>query len=234
MKKSGNRSLSVSLVSVVLGLTLSGCASTQPPVPSDVARLSKSLALRSTTFLSFNNGSFEAGDYNVTGINYGAVHSSTVRLGPFTQGRSSGNFRFVIAGPRGAWTAECGRGAQSKGMVISRAAVDFENSTLHCELRSGSKSATLNLVGFENSRQGSIYMGETYSVRQYFADAGLGQPHIAGPLGLRIDRNGENVGALEFARPGAFWINRTLAPEQQDAVAGMLAAMFIEYRRNGA
>lgn len=233
MKKSCHRSLSVSFMSVVLGLTLSGCASMRPPVPSDVAQLSTPLALRSTTILSFNNGSFEAGEYNVTGINYGAVHSGTVRLGPFTQGRSSGSFRFVMAGPREAWTAECGRGARSKGMIISRAEVDFEKSTLHCELRGGSKSATLDLIGFENSRHGSILMGETYSVRQYFADAELGQSYIAGPLGMRIDRNGENVGALEFAQPGAFWINRRLAPEQQDAVAGMLAAMFIEYRRNG-
>ncbi len=222
-------------MSVVLGLTLTGCASMHTAVPSDVAQRSSPLPLRSIPVLLFNNGSFEAGEYSVTGINYSAVHSDTVRLGPFTQGKSSGSFKFLVASPRGGWTAQCARGTRSKVMAVIRAEVEFEKSKLHCELQNGSLSATLELIGFENSRNGSIRMGDaTYSVRQYFADADVGQLHLAGPSGLRIDRNGENVGALEFAQPGAFWLNRTLAAEQQDALAGMLAAMFIEYRRNGA
>lgn len=165
-------------------------------------------------------------------INYRTVQANGVLLGPFSGGASSDGFKFHLWGPRAGWKADCSRKAQSGELAVNRRLIVIEQSNMHCEFASGPRGFTLELKVVADSQNGSVQMaGVLYSIRQYFAGNGaLSKPHPRA-LGLRVDRDGENVAALAFARPGTFWINRALAPDVQDVLAGALTAMLIEHRR---
>ena len=226
----------VALTALSLSFGLGACTSMSPAVPSDVAQNSTPSKVRSSALLVFSDGAFEVGEYRVSRINYGVVQANGVLLGPFSRGASAGAFTFHVGGPRADWTADCSSRSQTDGIGVNRRQLMLEQSHLHCELFSGRRRATLALQGLAENQSGSVRVGNAiYSVRQYVADnREPGKPYIPGPSGLRIDRNGENVAALEFARPGTFWINRTLTAEVQDALIGVLSAMLIEQRRNEA
>lgn len=222
-------------LALALCLAASGCASVAPSVPQDISLSGIASEVRSAgrMYQPFRDGYFEVGNYKVTGIHHSITVGNELSIGQYSQASSTGRFQFLVTGPRSAWTARCQRLAWSKSINVQRVGVGIGNSGLQCEFTSGDQRATLELNDVTENVSGSVRIGNnSYDLRQFFQDTPeLGKAYVPGPLGLRIDRGGENVAALAFARPGTFWLNRSLAPEHQDALAGVLAALLIDVRR---
>lgn len=220
---------------LTLCLAASGCASVAPSVPQDIALTGNALEVRSAgrMYQPFRDGYFDVGNYKVTGIHHGVNKGNELSIGQYSQASATGKFQFLLTGPRSAWTARCHRLAWSRSISVNRVGVGIGNSGLQCELANGDQRATLELNDVTQIVHGFVRIGnDSYDLRQYFHDTPeLGKAYVPGPLGLRIDRSGQNVAALALARPGTFWLNRTLAPDHQDALAGVLAALLIDARR---
>lgn len=180
------------------------------------------------------DGYFEVGHYTVSKIRRSAFQAIETRIGLYSEANSTNSFQFQIKGTRSAWTGRCNRGAWSQMVSVDRVGVGLGNSGLFCELTSGEQRATVQLSDISGKVRGIVQIGNTpYNLSQYFHDdPEPGKFYARGPLGLRIDRGGQNSGALALARPGTFWINATLAPDHKDALSSVLAALLIDARRN--
>ena len=224
-----------SAAALMLCLGVTGCASVAPAVPPDVAATGTAFEVRSAgrMYQLFADGYFEAGNYRITGIHHGIVKGNELSIGQYSQTSLSGRFTFVIAGPRSTWTAHCDRQAQSRVITLRRGDVESNKSRLYCELSSGDRQATVELHDQSEGLYGTVGLADvSYNVRQYSnVDPSTRPAYVPDALGLRIDRGGQNVAALALAHPGTFWLNQKLAPEQQDAFAGVLAALLINARR---
>lgn len=220
---------------LILCLAVTGCASVAPTVPPDIASTGIAFDVRSAGRMHqlFGDGYFEVGNYRITGIHHGVVRGNELSIGQYSQATETGRFTFVISGPRAIWTAHCDRQAQSRGIALRRMDVESRRSRLYCELNSGEQQATVELRDQSEGLYGVVRIANvSYNLRQYSDDEpNTRSTYVPDALGLRIDRGGQNVAALAFAHPGTFWLNQKLAPEQQDAFAGVMAALLISARR---
>lgn len=124
---------------------------------------------------------------------------------------------------------------QTDADVIRVCKVDgvSRKSSVRCELHSGEQTAGVELLDQMEGLYGTVQVAaDKYAMRQY-SD---GNPHpdrmrVPEALGLRIDRDEQNVAALEFRQPGTMWLGKSLSPARQDALAAVLAAMLINTRR---
>ena len=220
---------------LILCLAASGCATVAPPVPQDIASSAAAFDVRSAGRMNqlFGDGYFEVGSYRITGIHHGIVRGNELSIGQRSQTSFSGRFKFLIAGPRSTWTAHCDRQAQSTVIALHRVDVQSSKKRLYCELNSGEQHATVELRDQSEGLYGAVTIGSnSFDLRQY-ADGQVNTrtAYVPDAQGVRIDHRGQNVAALALAHPGTFWLNRKLAPEQQDALAGVLAAVLISARR---
>ncbi len=227
----GGRKLAV----LTLCVAASGCATVAPTVPHDISRTGIASEVRSAgpLYQQLRDGQFEVGDYRVTGIRHGVYRENQLSIGLYSQSSAAGRFQFSVDGPRSAWLGRCNRQSWSRSITLSRVDVGFGKNGLLCELRSGDQRASLELNDVNGSVGGHVQVGtDIYDLRQYFhVDAETGKFHVPGVLGLRIDRGGQNAGALALVHPEAFWFNASLAPDRRDALAAALAALLIDARR---
>ncbi len=220
---------------LMLCLAATGCVSVAPSVPPDISSTSTAFDVRSAGRINqlFGDGYFEVGNYRITGIQHGVVRGNELSIGQYSQTSFSGRFQFVMAGPRDTWTARCERVEQSKTITMRRMDVESSTMRLVCELTSGERRATLEMRDESRGLYGTVQVANnSYALRQYsYGPPNTRTAYVPDALGLRIDRGGRNVAALAFAHPGTFWLNGSLAPEQQDAFAGVLAALLIHAKR---
>ncbi len=219
---------------LVLSLAVTGCATVTHTIPQDIASTDTPFEVRSAgrMYQLFSDGYFQVGSYGVTGIHHDISVGNELSIGQYSQASATGRFTFAIAGPRAAWSAQCNRVFQSRAIALRRVDVESSKSMLYCELGSGAQRATLELHDNAKGLYGLVQIGsDRYDMRGFSHDNSAADPGtVSDVLGLRIDRGGQNVAALALARPGTFWLNSRLAPEQQDAFAAVLAALLINAR----
>ncbi len=220
---------------LLLCLAGTGCASVAPTVPPDIASSGTAFEVRSAgrMYQLFADGYFEVGGYRVTGIHHGITKGNELSIGMYSQTTATGRFTFVMAGPRTTWSAHCDRQAQSRVVTLRRVDIESSKKRLYCELKSGEQEATVELRDESEGLYGTVRVGgNIYDMRQYsYGGSNTRTAYVPYPLGLRIDQRGQNAAALAFDHPGTFWLNRSLAPAQQDAFAAVLAALLIDARR---
>lgn len=231
---SNNRRPGSKSAALILLLAVSGCASLTQNVPPDIASTGTAFGVRSAgrMYQLFGDGYFEVGSYQIRGIHHDVSIGNELSIGQYSQASATGRFKFAISGPRSTWNALCDSRYQSRVIALQRVDLEASKSRLECELHSGNQQASLELHDENQGMYGTVRVGDkSYALRQYSSDSS--NPRLAyapTALGLRIDRGGQNVAALAFDHPGTFWLNGTLAPEQQDAFAAVLAALLINAR----
>ena len=223
------------LAALILLLAASGCASVRQAIPQDIAATGTAFEVRSAgrMYQLFGDGHFEVGSYRISGIHHDVAIGNELSIGQYSQASATGRFNFAIAGPRATWKALCDRQYLARVFAWHRGDVASSKSSLHCELSSGAQLATLELRDENRSWYGAVRTGDkSYAIRQFLSGEPIARSaDTPEALGLRIDRGGQNLAALAFDHPGTFWLNGTLAPEQQDTFAAVLAALLINARQ---
>jgi hypothetical protein len=217
------------------GAGLGGCAGPRMLAPKDVAQGSQTLEVadRSSMSGSLVDESFKLGGFAVTGVDRDWNKKSGFSVVGYSNDTTTTGYSYKLEGGPAVWQGSCASSANKKGVKILGGEAAWGSSSITCECKSGSTTASVVLkADSPDSSSAKKMSGELsaggekkYKVsvvsetdKSNFSDS---------PAGFRYDSEDGAVGAVEILRPGRVWLNERLPEAERPPVACLSAGLML-------
>lgn len=220
------------IAALVAAVNLCACTAVQVTVPQDIVASSTAMDIHGMASIGglFGDGNVDIGPYQVTGVHFDVSDQSRWSLGIFQQHEEKSGFRFVLHGAVSDWTVSCRRG--NAGNTVRLFGVDgvAKQRDLHCDLRSGTRLASLDMSEDVEHVRGSMQLdGHRFAIYPY--SYGNPQPGVTPvPLGFRIEKNQRSIAAVGLHCAVQLWLGNDVPQEQRAALVAGLAAVLFDQR----
>jgi hypothetical protein len=220
------------VVSLVVGSTLAGCAGPRMVPPQDVARGSQVLEVadRSSMSGSLVNESFKLGSFAVTDVDRDWNKKSGFSVAGYSNDTTTTGYSFKLKGGDAAWNGSCASSANDKGVHVMGGSVDWGKTKITCECKQGGASASivLNSGSPESNKNAAGELGVGDAKYKVSAVNDTDKSNLgSGAAGFRFDGDDGAIGAVEVLHPGRLWLQPRLPEAQRLPVACLSAGLML-------
>lgn len=218
-------------------LCIVGCSSIRMVPPQDVAEQSDAYEATGRSLMSgaFVDESFQLGPYAVAAVDRDWQKSDASSVSGSNQGHSLGFSKeniqtgFAFQFKEGAETlpAACTAYTERKGVSIGKNnKLTSQDSTLVCTCGAGEGAAKLVLEHKKGGPGGKVTLArgtiDVTDVRESTAAWKLSEP-----VGFRVGKGADAIGAVEVLRPGRIWVSKALDAGERRQLGCLLAAVML-------
>jgi hypothetical protein len=220
---------------VLGGLVLFGCAGPRMVAPHDVAQGSQTLEVseRSAMTGSLVNESFKLGSFAVTDVDRDWNKKSGFSVVGYSNDTTTTGYSYKLKGGAAAWEGSCASSANKKGLAILGGEAAWGSSSITCQCKSGSSTASVVLKADSPDASSAKKMGGELNAggeKKYKVSAvsETDKSNLTdSPAGFRYDSDDGSVGAVEILRPGRVWLNERLPEAERPSVACLSAGLML-------
>jgi hypothetical protein len=236
-RKSQVTSLVAWLFLFFVGLSLGGCQMAHIPIPDAFLSESSELPIEGRSLFMFGK-SFQFGSYHITDIHRGWTKGKSFSILGYKSSEAEQKYEFSFnESDRTPWVVQCtteadwdqlkSRGFIGKGLTIELSS----NRQLACTLEqeNGEKLSKLVMGQSSNEKelQGRMTDGATQIEITSIHKLSTSPFPASDPTGFMLHVDGQPVGAVEVINKGRIWMNNSVTPEVQRALAATSAVLLL-------